>query len=57
MKKLFAGLTLAMLFVVVSGAGAAFGADSLTIRRVDTTKFPNVKITAMPTNPGTQAGD
>ena len=40
MKKLFAGLTLAMLFVVVSGAGAAFGADSLTIRRVDTTKLP-----------------
>src|SRR5207247_7847924 len=25
--------------------------------RVDTTKFPNVKIVAMPTNPGTQAGD
>jgi tight adherence protein B len=56
MKKLFAGFTLALLFVV-GGAGAAFGADSLTIRRVDTTKFPNVKIDAMSTNPATQAGD
>jgi tight adherence protein B len=55
MKKLFAGVTLALLFVVVGGAGAAFGADSLTIRRVDTTDFPTVKIVAMPTNP--QGGD
>ena len=56
MKKLFAGFTLALLFVV-GGAGAAFGADSLTIRRVDTTAFPKVKIDAMPTKPGTQASD
>jgi tight adherence protein B len=56
MKKLFAGVTLALLFVV-GGAGAAFGADSLSIRRVDTTAFPDVKIVAMPTRQGTQATD
>jgi len=56
MKKLFAGFTLALL-LVVGGAGAAFGADTLTLRRVDTTAFPKVKIIAMPTNPGTKATD
>jgi tight adherence protein B len=56
MKKLFAGFTLAML-LVVGGAGAAFGADTLTVRRVDTTAFPKVKIVAMPTKPGTRAAD
>src|SRR5438132_1550339 len=53
---LMSGFDLPML-LVVGGAGAAFGADTLTVRRVDTTAFPKVKIVAMPTKPGTTAAD
>jgi tight adherence protein B len=49
MKKLVAGATLALLGVLGAPVATHGAEDSLTIRRIDTTAFPNVKVVAMPT--------
>jgi tight adherence protein B len=54
-KKLAVAASVALV-VIVAGAGAAF-ADSLTIRRIDTTEFPEVSITALVNGQQAQEGD
>src|SRR5213078_4030167 len=55
LKRLLCALALAA-FAVVGTAGPAF-ADALSIRSVDTTKFPTVVISALVTGPAPNLAD